>query len=199
MTVPRSYDSFGNSARTHLLNWLHSLSLWASVVPETDIHRNLHLLNQSKVNQLSLWLSTILINEVKPFARVSLESLWECSLGISSHCLDWVVDKTTDVVELIFEVFLITLSDDLRISIPVGPANNPDLVFHKEIPSILLIEICQICGSGRCARSPQGRDANILIIPFRNETHTSESLSCTLRMANHSNFLHASTPLYLLD
>ena len=93
VTLPGCDDVVDNCVRTQVLIELFSVSEWASIVKEADIHGYVDLLNPAIVHELSLnkafWVSCI----IEPVMSVFLEALSVGCLCIGSHSLDWVVFK----------------------------------------------------------------------------------------------------------
>ena len=88
VALPRGDGPLGNSVVTHLSLLLNSGREWASVVEETHVHDNLHLLCETEVEELRLGVLTL---DVEPSVSGLLETTTEGGLGVGSASLNRVV------------------------------------------------------------------------------------------------------------
>ena len=77
---------------------------------------------------------------------------------------------------------------------PVRSVHNVNVVLHEPLPVLIVVKVQEVFLVRRGARAEEGSHGHVVIIPFRNDTHSSVDLSCTLRVTHHSYFT-ASIPL----
>ena len=104
MALPGSHGPLGHIVLAKLSVDVYSCREWASVVEEASVEGNLCLLDEAKVQELSVRHSSIVgILVVKPVVSVLLEAISKRSLGVSSDSLNWVVRKVFSSKNSVYE------------------------------------------------------------------------------------------------
>ena len=173
---------------TQVLVYLLSTTNWASVVKHTNIHGNLHLLDEAVVHDGRLG---VLLRQV--VGVVLLEPPREGCLRIGAHSLDRVVGKTADQPEGSDERLRAFVFDQLLLLRPVvahSVRKSVDLVLKHEVP-VLFVVGKEVLLVRAVTRSEQNCRVDVLVVPLRDETHSSENLCSALRVTDISHFFIA--------
>lgn len=96
VALPGGNGPLGDCGVSHLGFLLDGSREGAGVVEETHVQHDLHLLRETKIEKLSLW---VLVLVVEPSVREFLEALGQSSLGVGSARLDRVVRQMSQTVD----------------------------------------------------------------------------------------------------
>ena len=145
---------------------------WESVVEKADVQSYLHLHDQTVVYELRLWVRAILCKVIEPSISVFLKAVAEGGLSVMSHGLDWSVLCSLVVVKPISENGRTLFHDNRSFLLPVGPGHDTNIVVFEAVDGLLCegFEVLRVRGS---ARSKHNGDADIVVIPVRDGSHTS--------------------------
>ena len=181
MALPGSHGPLGDIVLAQLRVDAYSCGEWASVVEEASVEGNLRLLDETKVKELGVRLSSIVgIHIVKPVVRVLLEAVSEGGLCVSCNSLDWVIWQMFSRQNSIDQRLTAFCHDYGTISVPVWTGNDIDTVVTQEVHVILSIHAVEVLLVRAGARSHQSRNTDVLVVPFWDLGQACESLGCTL-------------------
>ena len=122
-------------------------------------------------------------------------------MSVVSHGLERVVLEMLNHGNIVLDALwsrvlgAIVRAEDLGLVLfPVGPINDIDIVVHEPLPVLIVVKVLEVFRVRRGAGAKEGSHRHIVIIPLRNDAHSSEHLGRALRVTYHSH-LTASIPL----
>ena len=172
MTLPRGNHPVDSRVWTKLLVNMLTVCQWESVVEQADVQSYLHLHDQTVVYEFSFWVRAILCNVIEPSISVFLKAVAEGGLSVMGHGLDWSVLCSLVVVKPIGENGRTLFHDNRSFLLPVGPGHYTDIVVFEAVNGFLSegLEVLRVRSS---ARSKHNVHADVVIIPVRDDSHTS--------------------------
>jgi len=173
-----------------------SLDQRASVVPQTHKHGDLHRLDSAIVDQWQFWVLFVEVVWV-----LLAKTLRLASLAVESHSLGWNVLQMHESAEARCQIGRALSHDQVGVVLPVKTicgTSSIDAVLIQPF-EVLFGVAFKVGPVRRRTRSKHHSGADVLVIPLRDETHTSESLCGALRVTDKRNFLSSVPLLYHAD